>query len=84
MTRPFARVAIKGDLQKMCVMAKREGAGAELPAATASEGDRVCGVYLADGKTPATADFAGRRGFHAPLASTDYVARYGEHFEHRM
>ena len=68
----------------MCVMAKREGARAELPAATASEGDWVCGAYLADGKTPATADFAGRRGFHAPLASTDYVACYDDCFDHRM
>ena len=68
----------------MCVMAKREGARAELPAATVGNVDWVCGAYLADGKTPATADFAGRRGFHAPLASTDYVACYEDCFDHRM
>lgn len=75
---------IKDELKKVFVMAKAEGAGARQPAGTVNNGDWLYGAYLADGKTPATTDFAGCRGCHAPLATADYVARYDEHFDQRM
>ncbi|MCZ4304436.1 cytochrome P460 family protein [Zoogloeaceae bacterium G21618-S1] len=75
---------IKGPLSKIFVMAKGEGWGARLPAGTVGNGDWVYGAWQADGKTAATSDFSGCRSCHLPMAKTDFVARYDEHFMARM
>lgn len=75
---------IKGELSRIFVMAKGEGWGASLPAGTLGNGDWLYGAWLADGETAATSDFAACRSCHLPMAATDFMARYDEHFATRM
>ena len=73
---------IKGKLSKIFIMEKGEGWGSQQPAGTIDNGDWIYSAYLADGKTPATKDFADCRSCHLPLADKDYIARYDEHFDY--
>ncbi|PWQ95498.1 cytochrome P460 family protein [Leucothrix pacifica] len=72
---------IKSKLSKIFIMEKGEGWKSKQPAGTIDNGDWIYSAYLADGKTPATSDFAACRTCHLPLADDDYVARYDEHFD---
>ncbi len=71
---------VKDKLAKIFVMSKGEGWGAMLPEGTVKTGDWLYSAYQADASTPATQDFSGCRGCHAPLGLDDYIARYDEHF----
>lgn len=71
----------KDKLSKVFVMGKGAGWGQSLPADNMPNGEWVYSAYKADAKTPATNDFKACRSCHAPLQSTDYIARYDEHFE---
>ena len=72
---------IKSKLSKIFIMEKGEGWKEKQPAGTVDNGDWIYSAYLADGKTQATSDFAACRTCHVPLADTDYIARYDEHFD---
>lgn len=74
---------VKDGLAKIFVMAKGDGWGAAQPGGVVANGDWVYGAWEADGKTPVRVDFNTCRACHAPLASTDFVARYDEHFSNR-
>ncbi|MCB1886976.1 MAG: cytochrome P460 family protein [Rhodocyclaceae bacterium] len=71
---------VKGSLSKIFVMQKGAGWGAAQPAGTLDNGDWVYGAWEADGRSAAKVDFKACRACHAPLATTDYIARYDEHF----
>jgi len=73
---------VKGKLSKIFIMEKGKGWGSQQPAGTIDNGDWIYSAYLADGKTPATKDFAACRSCHLPLADKDYIARYDEHFDY--
>lgn len=74
---------VKDGLAKIFVMAKGDGWGAAQPAGVVPNGDWVYGAWAADGTTPVKVDFNTCRGCHAPLAATDFIARYDEHFATR-
>ncbi len=74
---------IKDKLDKIFVMEKGENWGNQLPSTVINNGDWLYGAYLADGSTPATQDYSGCRGCHAPLAENDFIHRYDEHFTHK-
>lgn len=73
----------KGELAKIFVMAKGAGWGAAQPAGVIGNGDWLYGAWEADGTTAAEVDYGSCRGCHAPLAGSDFVARYDEHFTMR-
>ncbi|MCB1954396.1 MAG: cytochrome P460 family protein [Rhodocyclaceae bacterium] len=74
---------LKGPLSKVFVMEKGTGWGAAQPPGTLDNGDWVYGAWEADGRTAAKVDFKACRACHAPLATSDYIARYDEHFDQR-
>ena len=74
---------VKGQLAKIFVMAKGSHWGSKLSEQTVKNGDWVYSAYQSDGQTPATSDYTKCRSCHKPLADTDFVARYDEHFSAR-
>ena len=73
---------VKGELQKIGVMAKGSGWGESAPPELRN-GDWIYTMYMADGKTKAPDDYATCRACHLPLKDKDYVFRYDEYFQKR-
>src|SRR5690348_16800724 len=73
---------VKGDLVKIALMGKGPGWGDTSPPELRN-GDWVCSMYLADGKTKAPDDTATCRACHLPLKDKDYIFRYDEYFQKR-
>ena len=73
---------VKGELQKIGVMAKGAGWGESAPP-DLRNGDWVYTMYMADGKTKAPDDLNTCRGCHLPLKDKDYIFRYDEYFQKR-
>lgn len=73
---------IKGDLDKVFVMAKGAGWGASVPEGQ-KNGDWIYAAF--DGATgaPAKVDYATCRGCHTPLADKDYIFHYDKYFDSR-